>query len=207
MGIIPRSVSYLFSEIEDDPEVLEARIKVSFVEIYKETLRDLLNPSSKKRLQIRLQANDETRISNLTETHVLTLLDVLQLMEVANSYRTKAETSMNHSSSRSHMLMVMTVATRIDDGSIRVGKLNFCDLAGSEKIRKTNATGLRLKEAQKINLSLTILGQVISALSENKKHVPYRDSKLTHILKDSLGGNCKTTLIVCGTKHMFNRAE
>jgi len=207
MGIIPRSISYIFTEIEEDEEILEARIKVSFVEIYKERLRDLLNPSSKKPLTIRLGENGETRISNVTETHVLTLLDVLQLIEVANSFRTKAETSMNHSSSRSHMLMTLTVALRVEDGSIKVGKLNFCDLAGSEKVRKTNATGNRLKEAQQINLSLTILGQVISALAQNRKHVPFRDSKLTHVLKDSLGGNCKTTLIVNCSKHMFNREE
>ena len=208
MGIIPRSISYIFSEIEEDDEILEARIKVSFVEIYKERLRDLLNPNKKQnKLAIRMGENGQIRISNVTQTHVLTLLDVLQLIEIANSYRTKAETSMNHSSSRSHMLMTLTVALKIEDGSIRIGKLNFCDLAGSEKVRKTNATGNRLKEAQKINLSLTILGQVISALSQNKKHVPFRDSKLTHILKDSLGGNCKTTLIVNCTKSMFNREE
>mmetsp|Transcript_52228 Transcript_52228/g.86420 ORF Transcript_52228/g.86420 Transcript_52228/m.86420 type:complete len:908 (+) Transcript_52228:109-2832(+) len=207
MGIIPRSVSYIFAEIEQDEEIMEARIKVSFVEIYKEKLRDLLNPSSKKNLAVRLGENGQSRISNVTETYVLTLLDVLQLMEVANSYRTKAETSMNHSSSRSHMLMQLTVALRVEDGSIRVGKLNFCDLAGSEKVRKTKATGERLKEAQQINLSLTILGQVISALSKSAKHVPFRDSKLTHVLKDSLGGNCKTTLVVNCSKHMFNRDE
>eukprot|EP01083_Nonionella_stella_P113338 334097_1 len=207
MGIIPRSISFIFTEIEEDEDITEARIKVSFVEIYKEKLRDLLNPSSRKPLKIKLQQNGETRIANVTETHVTTLLDVLQLIEVANSYRTKAITSMNHSSSRSHMLMTLTVALRMEDRSISVGKLNFCDLAGSEKVRKTNATGERLKEAMKINLGLTILGQVISALSQNKKHVPFRDSKLTHVLKDSLGGNCKTTLIVNCTKHMFNRDE
>merc|ERR1719334_345525 len=110
---------------------MEARIKVSFVEIYKEKLRDLLNPSASDKLTVRMQQNGETRISNVTETYVLSLLDVLQLMEVASGYRTKAETSMNHSSSRSHMLMTLTVALRVDDGSVRVGKLNFCDLAGS----------------------------------------------------------------------------
>merc|ERR1712228_169187 len=119
----------------------------------------------------------------------------LQLIEVANSNRTKAKTSMNLSSSRSHMLMQVYVNLRFKDDSLSVGRLNFCDLAGSEKVRKTGATGNRLQEAMKINLSLTCLGRVISALSENK-HVPYRDSKLTHLLKDSLGGNCKTTLIV-----------
>merc|ERR1712228_1059860 len=131
----------------------------------------------------------------------------LQLIEVANSNRTKAETSMNLSSSRSHMLMQVYVNLRFKDDSLSVGRLNFCDLAGSEKVRKTGATGNRLQEAMKINLSLTILGQVISALAQNKKHVPFRDSVLTNVLKDSLGGNCKTTLIVCGTKHIFNRDE
>merc|ERR1712113_274301 len=113
---------------------------------------------------------------------------------------------MNAVSSRSHMVLILSLQTKSKDGSVRIGKLNFCDLAGSEKVRKTNASGQRLKEAIKINLSLSVLGRVISALSENK-HVPYRDSKLTHLLKDSLGGNCKTTLIVNGTKHMFNREE
>eukprot|EP01083_Nonionella_stella_P013942 39233_1 len=216
MGIIPRSVAHIFSGIEEDPNIIDARIKVSFLEIYKEQLRDLLNPSRKKKskkkkikkpLLIREMQNGETRVLNLKEKNVKTLLDVLSLIEVANSYRTKAETSMNHSSSRSHMLMTLTVTLRMEDGSMHVGKLNFCDLAGSERIHKTNATGDRLKEAMKINLSLTILGQVISALSQEKKHVPFRDSQLTNVLKDSLGGNCKTTLIVNGTKHMFNREE
>eukprot|EP01084_Bolivina_argentea_P190115 326800_1 len=167
MGIIPRSISYIFSEIEDDPNIIEARVKVAFLEIYKEKLRDLLNPKSKKQLKIRLTANNTNKIVNLTETNVLSLLDVLKLIDCANAFRTKAETSMNQSSSRSHMVMILTVAIKVDDGSIRIGKLNFCDLAGSEKVRKTNAKGNRLKEAQKINLSLTILGQVISSLSEN----------------------------------------
>ena len=152
MGIIPRSISYLFAQIEESEEIMEARIKVSFAEIYKEKLRDLLNPSSKKKLSVRANKNDEMRIANLTETHVLSLLDVLQLIEVANSNRTKAETSMNHSSSRSHLILQITVSLRLDDDSISVGKLNFCDLAGSEKVRKTGATGKRLKEAQKIKL-------------------------------------------------------
>ena len=156
MGIIPRSISYIFTEIEEDEEIMEARIKVSFAEIYKEKLRDLLHPSSKKKLSVRLQQNGETRISNLTQAHVLTLLDVLQLIEVANSNRTKAETSMNHSSSRSHMLMTVTVELRLEDDSISVGKLNFCDLAGSEKVRKTGASGQRLKEAQKIKLCVSM---------------------------------------------------
>ena len=94
------------------------------------------------------------------------------------------------------MLMSLSVAQKLKDGSVKVGMINFADLAGSEKVRKTNATGQRLQEAQKINLSLTLLGQVISQIVKNSKHVPYRDSKLTHILKDSLGGNCKSLVYI-----------
>ena len=158
MGIVPRAVSYILQEIEDNPDVVEARCKVSFLEIYKEQLRDLLDPTKSKKLKIKLQPNGSTWVSNLTETHVLSLIDVLQLLEVANSYRTKAATSMNHTSSRSHMVMSLTIAQKMNDGTVKVGMISFADLAGSEKVRKTNATGNRLKEAQKINYSLTLLG-------------------------------------------------
>ena len=96
MGLVPRAVSYMLTEIEDNPDVVEARCKVSFLEIYKEQLRDLLEPNKSTKLNIKLQQNGSTWVSNLTETHVLSLIDVLQLLEVAQSYRTKAATSMNH---------------------------------------------------------------------------------------------------------------
>jgi kinesin family protein 5 len=115
---------------------------------------------------------------------------------------------MNAVSSRSHSLFILSVHQKAPDGSTKQGKLNLADLAGSEKIGKTGATGETLEEAKKINQSLSALGNCISALTKSKKaHVPYRDSKLTHILRESLGGNCKTTLLIACSPHRFNMEE
>src|SRR3990167_2317301 len=116
---------------------------------------------------------------------------------------------MNQRSSRSHSLFIITIEQKnIQDDSIKVGRLNLIDLAGSEKVGKTGATGNTLEEAKKINQSLSALGNCIHALTKSKKtHVPYRDSKLTFILRESLGGNCKTTLLIACSPHIFNLEE
>jgi len=148
-------------------------------------------------------------MQGLIETQVHNVGDVLKLIAAALYRRTKAATQMNATSSRSHMLMRLTVITKTKKGQVRIGVGNFADLAGSEDQRKTGAKGQRLEEAKKINLSLLTLEKVINALSNptRSKHIPYRESTLTHVLKDSLGGNCKTTLVVNVSPHIFNRSE
>merc|ERR1712154_57272 len=143
------------------------------------------------------------------EHQVEGISDVLQLISIAVGNRITDSTNMNAVSSRSHMLLKMTVVIKLKDGTIRIATANFADLAGSEKVKKTGAKGQRLEEAKAINKSLSVLGQVINALSSGNKnkHVPFRDSMLTHVLRDSLGGNCKTTLVVTVSPHKYNRPE
>src|SRR3989338_6816592 len=114
---------------------------------------------------------------------------------------------MNQVSSRSHSLFILILHQKLPDGSTKMGRLNLADLAGSEKVGKTNAVGNTLEEAKKINQSLSALGNCISAITKGLKHIPYRDSKLSFILRESLGGNTKTTLLVCCSPHRFNIDE
>ena len=193
-GIVPRAISMLFQSLEDSDNIIEFTIKVSFIEIYLESMRDLLNidgektsKSTKKskkgkkvhksakqkqmekdanKLRIRTLPNGSTIIQNLYEEECDSLMDVLGLIQKASSNRTTSSTSMNHTSSRSHLVMMTHVQQKMQDGSTRLSKLNFADLAGSEKVKKTEAKGARLEEAKMINKSLTQLGIVIRALSE-----------------------------------------
>jgi len=129
--------------------------------------------------------------------------EALDLIKWGEQYRAVSSTNMNERSSRSHSLFMITVQQKSPDGSIKHGKLNLVDLAGSEKVSKTGSTGETLEEAKKINQSLSALGNVINALCQTKRsHIPYRDSKLTFILKESLGGNCKTTLLITCSPHL-----
>ena len=130
-------------------------------------------------------------------------------MKIGNSNRSIASTLMNAESSRSHSIFILTVTqNNMEDLSCKVGKLYLVDLAGSEKIAKTGAQGTTLDEAKKINQSLTTLGKVITALTDKKSsHVPYRDSKLTRLLQESLGGNSRTCLIITCSPHPFNEQE
>jgi kinesin family protein 5 len=128
---------------------------------------------------------------------------------VGNKNRSVASTLMNSESSRSHSMVTLTIImNNTEDGSCKTGKLNLVDLAGSEKISKTGAAGQTLEEAKNINKSLTTLGKVIVALTDRKAtHIPYRESKLTRILTESLGGNSKTCLIITMSPHPFNESE
>ena len=139
-------------------------------------------------------------VKNLTDVVVENQKDLQSMLDKGLACRTVAATQMNDNSSRSHSIftIVVEMSTKDETGKehIRAGKLNLVDLAGSERQKKTGAAGALLKEGAKINLSLSALGNVISALSENKnKHIPYRDSKLTRLLQDSLGGNTKTLMV------------
>ncbi len=179
------------------------------LEIYKENLFDLLNPETpSSRLKVKEHPKNGVYIENLTKEYIWNMEELLYYIEQADNERVTAETGLNKTSSRSHLLFILEIIQKLPDGSERIGTLNMVDLAGSEKVSKSNAQGETLEEAKKINLSLMSLGKVINCLtSENGEYIPYKDSKLTRILKDSLGGNFKTTLIVTCSPHAYNIDE
>ena len=204
-GIIQRTIEDIFTYIEQTSnENTKFIIRASYLQIYNESISDLLKPE-KKNLQIREDKKKGIYVDLLSEWAVRTPVDLYALLKRGGSYRTTAATLMNDVSSRSHAVFVITVEQMTTENikgqthtQIKVGKLNLVDLAGSERIRVTGATGQQLEESKKINKSLSCLGNVINALTEQKgkiHHVPYRDSKLTRLLEDSLGGNCKTTML------------
>lgn len=209
-GIIPRTVNQTFAYIEDESNSeIKFEIKFSVLEIYKENLHDLLNPETKhSELKIKEHPKNGIYVANLTEEYISSQDELLCLLDEAEDNRVVGETAMNKNSSRSHLLFKIIVTQHLVDESIKVGILNLVDLAGSEKISKTKAAGETLEEAKKINLSLSSLGNVISVLaSGSHDFVPYRESKLTRILQESLGGNHKTTLIVTCSPHFYNCEE
>lgn len=160
-------------------------------------------------LKIHEEKGKGVYIDGIVETFCCDDTEVYELMKKGNEARSVAATLMNAESSRSHSIFILTIVmNNTEDGSCKTGKLYLVDLAGSEKISKTGAAGSTLKEAQNINLSLTTLGKVIVALTDKKAtHVPYRESKLTRILSESLGGNSKTCLIITASPHPYNDAE
>ncbi|CAG9322018.1 unnamed protein product [Blepharisma stoltei] len=208
MGIIPRMVSTVFESIGNSEDYLEFQVKVSYCEIYMEKIKDLLEPN-KNNLKIHEDRIRGIYISGLSEKYVNDDQEVYDLMSLGLENREVGYTHMNAGSSRSHSIFIITIAqSNTKVLSTKVGKLYLVDLAGSEKVGKTGAEGKRLEEAKNINKSLTTLGQVISALTDGKStHVPYRDSKLTRVLQDSLGGNSKTTLIVTCSPSPYNESE
>lgn len=221
-GIIPQSFEHIFARIAEGSKDARYLIRASYLEVYNEDIRDLLNPKNTAKLEIREvrsppgNSKDDgppaVYITNLTSIVVKNIAEMEKLMSIGNKNRSIASTAMNDRSSRSHCIFTITVERSELDASsndptsspspspstasqsIRVGKLHLVDLAGSERQSKTHATGARLKEAQRINLSLSVLGNVISALVEGG-HIPYRDSKLTRLLQDSLGGNSRTLML------------
>ncbi|EGB10231.1 hypothetical protein AURANDRAFT_22987, partial [Aureococcus anophagefferens] len=210
-GIIPRAAAALFAGVAEAPGEIEFAIKVSFVEIYLERIRDLLDTFGQKKtnLQIREDPNSGIYVAGCTETFVTCESELLKCMHLGHRSRATAATGMNEGSSRSHSVLSCTVQQKnTETDATRVGKLVLVDLAGSEMVRKTHAAGQQLEEAKTINKSLSALGQVINALTDDKKaHVPYRDSKLTRMLQDSLGGNAKTALIVACSASTENSFE
>ncbi|CAB3401666.1 unnamed protein product [Caenorhabditis bovis] len=207
-GIIPRIVADIFNHIYNMDTELQFHIKVSYYEIYNERIRDLLDPE-KVNLSIHEDKNRVPYVKGATERFVGSPEEVLQAIEDGKSNRMVAVTNMNEHSSRSHSVFLITVKQEHQTTKKQLtGKLYLVDLAGSEKVSKTGAQGAVLEEAKNINKSLTALGIVISALAEGtKSHVPYRDSKLTRILQESLGGNSRTTVIICASPSHFNEAE
>lgn len=207
-GIIPRIVDQIFASILASPSTMEYTVKVSYMEIYMEKIRDLLNPVNDN-LPIHEEKNRGVYVKGLFEVYVSSISEIHEVMRRGGNSRMVAYTNMNAESSRSHSIFVVTISQKnLVDGSVKSGKLYLVDLAGSEKVGKTGASGQTLEEAKKINKSLSALGMVINALTDGKStHVPYRDSKLTRILQESLGGNSRTTLIINCSPSSYNDAE
>ncbi|KXT16387.1 hypothetical protein AC579_5585 [Pseudocercospora musae] len=207
-GIIPRIVEQIFTTIMRSDQNIEFMVKVSYMEIYMEKIRDLLIPQNDN-LAVHEDKQRGVYVKGLGEFYVGSAGEVYTILERGGQARAVASTNMNQESSRSHSIFVIEVTQKnVETGSARSGRLFLVDLAGSEKVGKTGASGQTLEEAKKINKSLSALGMVINALSDGKSnHIPYRDSKLTRILQESLGGNSRTTLIINCSPMSYNDAE
>uniref|UniRef100_A0A8C6YUW8 Kinesin-like protein n=3 Tax=Nothoprocta TaxID=8806 RepID=A0A8C6YUW8_NOTPE len=200
-GIIPRAFEHIFESVQC-AENAKFLVRASYLEIYNEDVRDLLGADTKQKLELKEHPEKGVYVKGLSLHTVHSVVQCERIMETGWRNRAVGYTLMNKDSSRSHSIFtinmeIYTVDERGQD-HLRAAKLNLVDLAGSERQSKTGATGERLKEATKINLSLSALGNVISALVDGRcKHIPYRDSKLTRLLQDSLGGNTKTLMVAC----------
>ncbi|XP_058574807.1 kinesin-like protein KIF17 isoform X5 [Neofelis nebulosa] len=220
-GIIPRAFEHVFESIQC-AENTKFLVRASYLEIYNEDVRDLLGADSKQKLELKEHPEKGVYVKGLSMHTVHNMAQCERIMEAGWKNRSVGYTLMNKDSSRSHSIFTISIeiyavgesaqclvakcppplpgpsADEWGKDHLRAGKLNLVDLAGSERQSKTGATGERLKEATKINLSLSALGNVISALVDGRcKHIPYRDSKLTRLLQDSLGGNTKTLMVAC----------
>ncbi|KAG8746935.1 hypothetical protein FRC10_003106 [Ceratobasidium sp. 414] len=207
-GIIPRITEQIFTSIVESEAHLEYLVKVSYMEIYLERIRDLLAPHNDN-LQVHEEKNKGVYVKNLSDYYVGSAKEVYEIMRQGGQARAVTATNMNAESSRSHSIFLITIQQRnTENGALKTGNLYLVDLAGSEKVGKTGASGQTLEEAKKINKSLSALGMVINALTDGKSsHIPYRDSKLTRILQESLGGNSRTTLIINCSPSSYNEAE
>ncbi|KAK1801674.1 hypothetical protein P4O66_022321 [Electrophorus voltai] len=198
-GVIPNSFEHIFTHISRSQNQ-QYLVRASYLEIYQEEIRDLLSKDQSHRLELKERPDTGVYVKDLSSFVTKSVKEIEHVMNVGNQNRSVGATNMNEHSSRSHAIFVITIECSElgPDGEnhIRVGKLNLVDLAGSERQTKTGSQGERLKEATKINLSLSALGNVISALVDGKStHIPYRDSKLTRLLQDSLGGNARTVMV------------
>lgn len=203
-GIILHAFDHIFAHISSvkDREFL---VRASFLQIYMEDVFDLLG-DPKKKLHVR-QLNDDVSVVGLSSHIVKNPEEITKLLMAGKLNRATGATAMNQESSRSHSVFTIIVEQSSEERGTRMGKLHLVDLAGSERLGKTEATGDRAKEGAKINQSLLELGNVISALVTGKKHVSYRNSKLTQILQDSLGGNSKTCMIATLGPASYNYDE
>ncbi|XP_072237933.1 kinesin heavy chain isoform X2 [Leuresthes tenuis] len=208
MGIIPRIAEDIFEHIFAMDENLEFHIKVSYFEIYLDKIRDLLDVT-KTNLSVHEDKHRVPYVKGCTERFVTSPEEVMDVIDEGKASRHVAVTNMNEHSSRSHSIFLINIKQEnVETEQKLCGKLYLVDLAGSEKVSKTGAEGAVLDEAKNINRSLSALGNVISALAEGtKSHVPYRDSKMTRILQDSLGGNCRTTMFICCSPSSYNDTE
>ncbi|XP_025018917.1 kinesin-like protein KIF1B isoform X2 [Python bivittatus] len=206
-GIIPQLCEELFEKINDNSnEEMSYSVEVSYMEIYCERVRDLLNPKNKGNLRVREHPLLGPYVEDLSKLAVTSYTDIADLMDAGNKARTVAATNMNETSSRSHAVFTIVFTQKKHDvetnlSTEKVSKISLVDLAGSERADSTGAKGTRLKEGANINKSLTTLGKVISALAEVSKKkkktdfIPYRDSVLTWLLRENLGGNSRTAMV------------
>lgn len=200
-GVIPRAFDHIFDQIAVT-EGTKYLVHASYLEIYNEEVRDLLGKDVKKKLDLKEHPERGVYVQGLSMHKVHNRRDLERVMTMGSKNRSVGATLMNVDSSRSHSIFTINLEMMTEGGdgqeSLKSGKLNLVDLAGSERQSKTGSTGDRLKEATRINLSLSALGNVISALVDGRStHIPYRDSKLTRLLQSSLGGNTKTLMIAC----------
>ncbi|XP_013092550.2 chromosome-associated kinesin KIF4-like [Biomphalaria glabrata] len=202
MGVIPRVLRDIFKNINDNCN-MDYTVTVSYIEIYNEDLNDLLcSASQREQLSIREETNGGIKIQGLKEVEVKSFEETMKYLSEGSQSRTTGATAMNNTSSRSHAIFTVNIDQRKKDDINDCCKVKFhlVDLAGSERCKRTQAEGERFKEGVNINRGLLALGNVISALGEEgtkRSHIPYRDSKLTRILQDSLGGNSHTLMIAC----------
>lgn len=197
-GLNRRALTELFAVLEERKIDWSFEMEVSVIEIYNENIRDLLADNPKLKLDIK-HGKDGPFVPGLTSHPVRSAEEVRKKFQQSQKSRSTASTQMNDVSSRSHALLVVTITgTNLSTGVQTKGKLNLIDLAGSERVAKSGALDDedRLREATNINKSLSSLGDVIHALGAKQKHIPYRNSKLTHLLQDSLGGAAKTLMVV-----------
>ena len=208
-GITPRIVDDIFDYIYnmDPASNVEFTLKVSYFEVYNEEIRDLLD-LTKGKLSIHEDRSGKPYVKGLSDHAVATPEEVMELIDDGKSNRHVSVTNMNEHSSRSHSVFIFQVCQEnIESKRKLLGKLYLVDLAGSEKAKKTGAEGNTLNEAKSINMSLLCLGNVIEGLVMKKSHISYRDSKLTRILQESLGGNARTTIAICCSPSSFNELE
>ncbi|KAH8669630.1 P-loop containing nucleoside triphosphate hydrolase protein [Tricladium varicosporioides] len=215
-GIIPRVLHALFTKLEIDDA--ECSVKCSFIELYNEELRDLISPDDNTKLKIFDDKNQVAHLQGMEESHIKTAVDGIKLLQAGSHKRQVAATKCNDLSSRSHTVFTITAYIKKtgENGEdyVSAGKLNLVDLAGSENIQRSGAENKRAAEAGLINKSLLTLGRVINALverngrhSDQKIRIPYRDSKLTRLLQDSLGGRTKTCIIATVSPAKSNLEE
>lgn len=203
-GVIFLTMQELFERISERSDEKVTEVSLSYLEIYNETIRDLLVPGgSKQALMLREDANHAVSVAGLSSHHPQNVQEVMDMIVRGNEYRTMSPTEANATSSRSHAVLQINVSQKDRNADINephtMATLSIIDLAGSERASATKNRGDRLTEGANINKSLLALGSCINALCDARKknHIPYRNSKLTRLLKFSLGGNCKTVMIVC----------
>ncbi|XP_068648148.1 kinesin-like protein KIN-14I isoform X2 [Aristolochia californica] len=199
LGLTPRATAELFKILKRDSNKFSFALKVYMVELYQDTLVDLLLAKNARRLKLEIKKDSKGMVSieNVTVVPISTHEDLKTIIMRGAERRHVSGTQMNEESSRSHLILSIVIeSTNLQTQSVARGKLSFVDLAGSERIKKSGSSGYQLKEAQSINKSLSALGDVIGALSSDSQHIPYRNHKLTMLMSDSLGGNAKTLMFV-----------
>lgn len=210
-GIIPRICNEIFEKINNSSSDIEYTVGVSYMEIYMEQIRDLLDPRSDTNSKFVIQEDKAhgVHVKGISQAFVSSSKELYSVLDQGSKARSNSITNMNIESSRSHAILQINLSQKqLFDDTIKRSHLFLVDLAGSEKVDKTGAMGQTLEEAKKINSSLSALGNVINSLTDGKSsHIPYRDSKLTRILQESLGGNSRTSLIINCSPSSINELE